>query len=93
MVRKIKNPVTGIIIPKIIDMRHRHSVRLEAPIPAIRKQLTEAGFMIAGKPSPKFIWTALNHSQIIAGYNSVLRGYINYYSFAANLGKFTSFLR
>jgi group II intron reverse transcriptase/maturase len=93
VVRKIKNPVTGIITSKIIDMRHRHSIRLEAPIQTIRKKLTDAGFMKAGKPCPKFMWTALSHSQIIAGYNSVLRGYINYYSFAANSGRFISFLR
>lgn len=43
--------------------------------------------MKEGKSYPKFIWLSLEHRQILHLYNSVLRGYLNYYSFVHNYGK------
>lgn len=67
--------------------RNPRRLRLEAPIARIQRKLTEAGFKSEGKPHPKFVWMGLEHKQIIDRYNAVLRGYLNYYSFAHNYGE------
>jgi len=72
--------------------RNSKKLRLEAPLIRIMKKLHEADFMKAGKSNPKFIWLSLEHRQIIHLYNSVLRGYLNYYKFTHNYGKLTSSL-
>jgi len=38
------------------------------------------------------MWLALNKDQIITLYNSVFRGYLNYYSFVNNYGRLAGFL-
>lgn len=72
--------------------RNKLGIRLEAPIDRIRKKLTEANFMVDGKSSPKFLWLHMEHDQIILLYNSVLRGYLNYYRFVHNYGRLVSFI-
>ncbi|KAG2216630.1 hypothetical protein INT45_007205 [Circinella minor] len=67
-------------------------VRLEAPLDRISKKLTEAGFLNDGLATPRFLWLANDKDTILALYNSVYRGIINYYSFAMNLGRVTSWV-
>lgn len=38
----------------------------------------------SGMGTPRFLWKNLEKDAIIGLYNSVLRGYLNYYSFAHN---------
>jgi len=76
-----------------VAQRMSKLILLEAPLLIIRHKLTEAKFMAKGKPCPKFVWSVLQPKQILSLYNNVFRGYINYYSFAANQGKLVSFIR
>ena len=62
-------------------------IRLMAPIERITKKLKEAGFLDKGVSVPRFLWMHNSKDQIIALYNSVYRGFMNYYSFAHNFGK------
>lgn len=70
--------------------RNSKKLRLEAPIPRIISKLHNADFMRNNESNPKFVWMTLEHRQIIHLYNSVLRGYLNYYKFAHNYGKLAS---
>jgi hypothetical protein len=56
----------------------------------IKRHLTDAGFIKSDLSSPKFVWMALEHRQILHLYNSVLRGYLNYYNFTHNYGRVAS---
>jgi group II intron reverse transcriptase/maturase len=76
-----------------LPLRAGRILRLEAPINRIRDKLTASGFISNSRPNPKNIWIALEKDQIISLYNSVLRGYINYYRFAANYSNMVSFVR
>ena len=69
-------------------------LRLLAPLDRINKKLIAASFMSAKYKSgiPKFIWYANDKDVIINLYNSVLRGYLNYYSFTHNYPKVASSL-
>ena len=67
-------------------------LRFTVSIDKIRKKLTEAQFIKFGKAYPKFIWLPLNHDLIVHQYNSVFRGYINYYSFVSNYSKMVGVL-
>jgi hypothetical protein len=60
------------------------NLRMTAPITRIIKKLTDTGFLLNGKPAPIFLWLHNNHDQRIHLYNSVFRGYLNYYSFVHN---------
>nr|ATI20532.1 group II intron reverse transcriptase/maturase [Juglanconis juglandina] len=71
-------------------VRNSKKLRLMAPLPRIVTKLHETDFMEKGKSSPKFVWLSLEHRQIVHLYNSVLRGYLNYYSFVHNYGKLVS---
>lgn len=71
--------------------RNKLGIRLEAPINRIKDKLAKASFIKNGKSSPKFIWLALDHDQIILMYNSVLRGLLNYYNFTHNYGRLVSY--
>ncbi len=72
--------------------RLNRQLRLTAPLDHIRKKLRQAGFIKGVKPHPKFPWLPLSHKQIIYLYNSVFRGYMNYYSFAHNYGRMVGLL-
>lgn len=65
-------------------------LRLEAPIQRILKKLQDADFMKNNISCPKFVWMTLEHRQIIHLYNSVFRGYLNYYKFAHNYPRVVS---
>lgn len=41
---------------------------------------------------PRFLWLHNDKDTIVTLYNSVYRGYINYYSFAENLNRVSSWL-
>lgn len=61
---------------------------LKAPVMKIVGRLYNRGFCDSkGSPISKAAWSLLDDDQIIRQFNSVLSGYINYYSFAANFGE------
>lgn len=70
--------------------RNGREVRLEAPRLKIVNKLTDAGFRKNNIPVPRFLWLPYDKDTIISLYNSVYRGYINYYSFAENLNRISS---
>ena len=73
--------------------RMKLKIRFEAPLDRIKAKLTSAKFIRNGKSNPKFLWLHLDHKQIIILYNSVLRGYLNYYKFVHNYGILTSYIQ
>lgn len=72
--------------------RNKLGIRLEAPISRIRHKLATASFMKEGKSAPKLLWLHNEHDQIILLYNSVMRGFLNYYSFTHNFGRVASYV-
>lgn len=72
--------------------RNNKELRLEVPISRIHKKLNEVGFLNDRKPIPRFLWLHNSKDQIISLYNSIFRGYINYYSFAMNKNQLISYL-
>ena len=72
--------------------RNKLGIRFEAPLDRIKKKLSQASFMDKGISAPKFLWLHHNHDQIIHLYNSVLRGYLNYYNFVHNYGRLASYI-
>lgn len=66
----------------------RSNVRilLECPINRIVKRLENQGYIHAADGHPKAItkWIYMKPEEIILRYNAVIRGYLNYYSFANN---------
>lgn len=72
--------------------RNKLGIRLEAPLHRIKDKLVKASFMKGGKSAPKFLWLHHSHDQILNLYNSVLRGYLNYYKFVHNYGRLASYL-
>lgn len=75
---------------KNILKRNSRKIRLEAPLSRILGKLKDAGFIRNGVPSPKMVWLPLEHRQIIHMYNSVFRGYLNYYNFVHNYPRLVS---
>jgi group II intron reverse transcriptase/maturase len=67
-------------------------LRMTAPIARIIKKLTDTGFIVKNEPAPRFLWLHNNHDQIIHLYNSVMREFLNYYSFAHNYSRLVSLL-
>lgn len=66
-------------------LRSVSQIRMLAPIHRIYKKLRTVGFIGDGnKGIPRFLWKDLNKDTIVVLYNSVLRGYLNYYSFTHN---------
>lgn len=72
--------------------RNKLGIRFEAPLDRIEKKLVQASFMEKGISAPKFLWLHHDHDQIIHLYNSVLRGYLNYYNFVHNYGRLASYI-
>jgi hypothetical protein len=59
--------------------------RLNAPLERVIKKLSQGGYCDSlGKPLPRFAWYAADKDEIVGNYTSVLRGLLNYYSFADN---------
>lgn len=61
-------------------------IRMLAPQSRIYDKLSAAGLMCknSGMGTPRFLWKHLDKDAIILMYNSVLSGYLNYYSFTHN---------
>jgi group II intron reverse transcriptase/maturase len=72
--------------------RNGRELRLEAPLARIRKKLTEAGFIKHEQPYPKTLWLHNSKDEIISLYNSVYRGFDNYYGFILNYGRIMSWI-
>lgn len=73
-------------------VRNTLEIRMEAPIQKVVDKLTKANFVRNKKSWPKFIWLQNSLPEIINLYNSVLRGYMNYYSFIDNRGSFATYI-
>lgn len=67
-------------------------MRIEAPLDDIRKKLYAVGILKNNRPCPKNVWKGYTHKQILILYNSVLRGYLNYYSFVHNYSRLATYL-
>lgn len=69
-------------------------LRLLTPINRVFKNLADVGLMDLDKKYglPRFLWLAYDKDTIINLYNSVLRGYLNYYSFTHNYAQLASSL-
>jgi hypothetical protein len=67
-------------------LRAISQLRMLVPLERVYNKLTNAGFISAKyrTGTPKFNWLSNDKDTIIKLYNSVLRGYLNYYSFAHN---------
>jgi len=76
------------------NIRAVSQLRLLAPMDRIYKRLTNTGFMSAEYKSgiPRFLWLHNSKDTLIQLYNSVLRGYLNYYSFTHNYPRVASSL-
>ncbi|MGU7776399.1 reverse transcriptase domain-containing protein [Burkholderia sp. MR1-5-21] len=62
--------------------------QLWAPVGKLVGKLHVKGFCGSeGEPTPKYIWVLLDDDQIVSIYGSVIRGLLNYYSFADNYAK------
>ena len=75
--------------PNSRDILQRTSlkIRITAPMDELKAKLALHKFMARGRSNPKFIWMHYTHKQILHLYNSVLRGYLNYFSFAHNYSR------
>lgn len=73
-------------------IRNSLRLRFEAPLDRITKKLIAANFMKNGRPAPRFLWLANSKDVIVTLYNSVLRGYLNYYSFVYNYAKMSGWI-
>jgi Type II intron maturase len=73
-------------------VRNPLKLRFEAPMERITKKLISASFIKNGRPAPRFLWMAYSKDQIIHLYNSVLRGFLNYYSFVYNYEKLAGWI-
>lgn len=77
---------------KGVKQRNRKQLLLTAPMNRIRDKLTKAGFISDNKAQTRVTWIPLTLRQIIQMTNSVIRGYLNYYSFVHNKGKLSSWM-
>ncbi|AKO77651.1 hypothetical protein EN12_23750 [Vibrio cholerae] len=68
------------------------SIHLKAPMSEIIRKLAEKGFcrMADKRPTAKREWLVYKEWEIVERYNSVLRGILNYYSFAYNRSELQS---
>ena len=78
------------ILQKVIARQNR-KLRMVVSLREIKKKLREASFLKGDSSNPKFLWYHLEHKQIITMYNSVLRGFINYFGFVHNYSKLAGF--
>ena len=72
--------------------RNRKPLLLSAPLQKIKNKLKDTGFVKNNRGVSRTSWTPLTLRQIIHNYNSILRGYDNYYSFIHNRGNTFSWL-
>lgn len=76
------------------NLRAVSQLIMTAPLDRIYKKLESAGFWSNDKrrSTPRNLWYHESKDAIILLYNSVLRGYLNYYSFVSNFGQLASSL-
>ena len=72
--------------------RSTRRLQFHVPLNRVKLKLKTAGFLRKDQSHPKFIWMSLDHAKIVALYNSVYAGILNYYSFAGNRSQLVSFL-
>ncbi len=72
--------------------RSTRRLQFHVPLNRVKLKLKTAGFLRKEQSHPKFIWMSLDHAKIVALYNSVYAGILNYYSFAGNRSQLVSFL-
>nr|YP_537105.1 probable maturase [Paracoccidioides brasiliensis]AAY30337.1 probable maturase [Paracoccidioides brasiliensis] len=72
--------------------RNPKGLLFTSPIPRIKDKLTKAGFIKCNLAQTKVTWIPLTARQIVDLGNQVLKGYLNYYSFVQNRGKFVSWI-
>jgi group II intron reverse transcriptase/maturase len=75
-----------------VIQRTSQKMRIEAPLDDIRKKLHTVGILKHNRPYPRNIWKGYTHKQILILYNSILRGYLNYYSFVHNHSRLSTYL-
>lgn len=75
-------------------LRTSGELRMLAPMGRIYKKLAKVGFMDIEKKYgvPRLLWYHNNKDTIVNLYNSILRGYLNYYSFTHNYNSLASSL-
>jgi nicotine oxidoreductase len=66
--------------------RNRRAILLFIPLMRIKRRFAELKFAINNRGVSRTSWTPLTLRQIIHNFNSIIRGYENYYSFAHNKG-------
>lgn len=72
--------------------RNTRRILLTAPMDRIKAKLIKAGFIKNNRAQTRVTWLPLTARQIINLANQVIRGYLNYYSFVQNRGKFAPFI-
>nr|AIB08376.1 hypothetical protein [Neoporphyra perforata] len=80
---------------KSSSSKQRQNLQLQFHVSTdrIRSKLADISMLSGNTPMPKFLWMSLNHDQIIYLYNSVMRGFLNFYSFVDNYSQFVSWLK
>jgi group II intron reverse transcriptase/maturase len=79
---------------KPYKQRQNRKLVAAANLDRIRSKLISCGFLSdRDLPTPRFLWLHLQHRHILHMYNSVMRGYLNYYSFALNYSTVARWLR
>nr|CRX66588.1 putative reverse transcriptase protein [Axinella verrucosa] len=80
---------------KSSSAKQRQNLQLQfhVSIDRVRSKLSSASIIRNGVAAPRFLWLPLSHRQIISLYNSVLRGYLNYYCFVGNHSRLVGWLR
>jgi group II intron reverse transcriptase/maturase len=79
---------------KQMTIKNQVRVKFLMPYKEILQDLAKEGFLKEYSPGGKLItnaitkWIFLEHSAIIIRYNSIINGYLNYYSFVDNLHRF-----
>lgn len=76
------------------SLRSVSQIIFTAPLERIYRKLESAGFWSVAKKrsTPRTLWYHQSKDAIILLYNSVLRGYLNYYSFVNNYGNLAASL-
>lgn len=77
---------------KGIVQRNRKTLLLTAPMGKIKKKLMASGFIMNGRGKTRTTWIPLEPRQVVHLANTILRGYLNYYSFAHNKNKLSPWL-
>lgn len=77
---------------QIVKQCFNKRLLLTVPITDIKNKLIKLGFLNSrSSPIPKLIWISSPLNEIIRLYNSVINNFLNYYSFANNMGQLVRF--